>query len=119
MFGRVYHTGTRGMFGGRTEVAEVSGTGIEFVPNLTGVFGRVLRPYPTLSKTPGRVFTEQIPPVNCGTYPTKRALVTMLYRIIPHNTQEKTQPQPRTIFQADFLDNRQEYNRRSDALTAR
>ena len=90
MFGRVYHTGTRGMFGGRTEVAEVSGTGIEFVPNLTGVFGRVLRPYPTLSKTPGRVFTEQIPPVNCGTYPTKRALVTMLYRIIPHNTQEKT-----------------------------
>ena len=36
---------------GRTELAELSGTGIEFVLNLTGVFGRVLRPYRTLPKT--------------------------------------------------------------------
>ena len=34
--------------GGRIELAKVSGTGIEFVPNLTGVFSRVLRPYRTL-----------------------------------------------------------------------
>ena len=47
----VGYTSTRGIFGGRTEATEVSGTGIEFVPNLTGVFGRVLRPYRTLPKT--------------------------------------------------------------------
>ena len=31
-----------------TELTEVSGTGIKFVPNLTGVFGNVLRRYRTL-----------------------------------------------------------------------
>ena len=44
-------TDTRGIFGRRTKLTEVSGTGIEFVPNLTGVFGRVLMPYRTLPKT--------------------------------------------------------------------
>ena len=33
---------------GRTELTEVAGTGIELVPNLTGVIGRVLRPFLTL-----------------------------------------------------------------------
>ena len=50
---RVYSTGyagTRGIFGGRTELFEVSGIGIKFVPNHTGVLGRVLRPYRTLMK---------------------------------------------------------------------
>ena len=28
------HTGTRGIFGGRTELIEVAGIGIEVVPNL-------------------------------------------------------------------------------------
>ena len=50
MFGRVYRYHTRGVFGGCTEVTEVSSTGIEFVPNLTKVFRRVLRPYRTLTK---------------------------------------------------------------------
>ena len=48
---RVYQYDTRGVLGGRTQLTEVSGTGIEFVPNLTGVFGRVLRPYRTVPKT--------------------------------------------------------------------
>ena len=59
------YIGTWGIFGGRTELTEVSGTGIEVVqilpaagcvyryrihiPNHTGVFGRVLRPYRTPS----------------------------------------------------------------------
>ena len=47
----VGYTGTRGIFGGRTGLTEVSRTGIEFVPNLTGVFGWVFRPYLTLPKT--------------------------------------------------------------------
>ena len=38
-------------FCGRTELTEVSGSGIEAVPNLARVLGRVLRPYRTLSKT--------------------------------------------------------------------
>ena len=50
MSGRIF-THTRGIFGARTELTDVSGTGIEFVPNLTGVFGRVLRPCRTLPKT--------------------------------------------------------------------
>ena len=40
-----------GTFGERTELTEVSATGIKFVPNHKGVFGRVLRPYRTLPKT--------------------------------------------------------------------
>ena len=73
MFGRVHHTSTRGIIDERTELTEVSGIGIEvvpnlpkcrapvssayrtlpdeFVPNLTGVSGRVLRPYRTLLRT--------------------------------------------------------------------
>ena len=42
MFGRVYRY--RGGVGGVTERTDVSGAGIEFVPNLTGVLGKVLRP---------------------------------------------------------------------------
>ena len=52
----------------RTELTQVSGTGtvVEFfVPNVTGTFGRVLRPYRTFYRGLWRVFTEQIPPVNC------------------------------------------------------
>ena len=33
MFGRLYSTGTRGIFGGRADGTEVSGTGIEFLPS--------------------------------------------------------------------------------------
>ena len=44
---------------GRTELTEVWGTGIDFVPNLTGVFGRVLRAYRTL------------PEASAGYFPTK------------------------------------------------
>ena len=56
---------TRSIFGGRAEVTEVSGTGIyihtvyiKFVPNLIGVFDRVLMPciYRTLPKTSVRNF---------------------------------------------------------------
>ena len=53
---------------------KMSGTGIEFVPNLPGVFGGVLRPYRTLPRTLGRVFTEQGPPVYFGGYPTEHTL---------------------------------------------
>ena len=35
---------------GCTELTEVSDAGIEFVPNHTGVFGRVLRPCRTTSE---------------------------------------------------------------------
>ena len=41
----VGYTGAQGIAGGPTEVTEVSGTGIELVPNLNGVLGGVLRPY--------------------------------------------------------------------------
>ena len=58
----VGYTGTPASFGRRTELAEVSGagmevvpdlrklsgTGIKFVSDLNGVFGTVLRPYRTL-----------------------------------------------------------------------
>ena len=33
VFGRVYRYHTRGIFSGRTDIAEASGTGIEVVPN--------------------------------------------------------------------------------------
>ena len=36
--GRVYRYHTQRVFGGRTELTDVSGTGINFVPNLTGAF---------------------------------------------------------------------------------
>lgn len=95
-------TGTRGILGyRRTELTVVSGngtelveatstgveavpnfpkfqvyTGIEFVPNLTGVFGWVLRSYvPILPEDFGRAFTEQIPLVHFGMYPTEHTLV--------------------------------------------
>ena len=45
-----------------TELIEVSGTDIELVPNLTGVFGT------------STIFTDQILPVYFGTYPTEHAL---------------------------------------------
>ena len=45
---------------GRTERAEMSDTGVEFVPDLTGVFGRVLRSYRTNTGTPG-IMVEGIP----------------------------------------------------------
>ena len=53
MFDKIitYRTGTQGIFGGCTEPTEVSGPGVKFVPNHTGVFGRVLRPYRTLPKS--------------------------------------------------------------------
>ena len=59
MFGMVYRYRTRGIFGGCTELTglsgseltEVSDSGIKFVPNHTGVFGRVLRLYQTLPNT--------------------------------------------------------------------
>ena len=38
------------------------GTGIDFVPNLTGVLGRVWRPFTNLYEDFGRVLPEQIPP---------------------------------------------------------
>ena len=59
MSGRVYQYPTGGIFGGRTELPEVMGTGIEFVPNFTGVFGRVLRAVTNLTEEFGRVLTEQ------------------------------------------------------------
>ena len=34
MFGSEYHTGPRGIFGGRTELTEVPGSGIEVLPIL-------------------------------------------------------------------------------------
>ena len=63
MFGRVYrYTDTRGIVGRRTELTQVSGTGIEVVPNLTGVFGRVLMPYRTLPNTwVGYLLTNKYP----------------------------------------------------------
>ena len=51
VLGRVCSIGTRGIFGGGTELyTELSGTGIEFMPKLTGVLGSVLRLYRTLPK---------------------------------------------------------------------
>ena len=50
--GRYRHPAPRvylvGIFGGRTELAEVSGIGFEVLPRLTGVFGRVLQPCRTI-----------------------------------------------------------------------
>ena len=48
----VGYNGTRGIFDGRTKLTEVPDTGVDAVPNLTGVFGRVLRPYRTFPRTP-------------------------------------------------------------------
>ena len=53
MFG-IGCTGTQGMFGGRTELTEVLGTGIEFAPNLTEMFGGALQLYRTLPIKFGR-----------------------------------------------------------------
>ena len=67
----VRYTGTR-FFCGRTEITEVSGTGIKFVPNHTGVFGRVLRPYRTLPKTSVGYLPRKYPRYTYfGTYPTE------------------------------------------------
>lgn len=74
-FGRVY-TGTRDIFGGRTELTEVSGTrygvrtepcrslryGVEAVPNFAADFGGI--------------FPEQRPPIYFGTYPTEHTVGT-------------------------------------------
>ena len=57
-FGRVYQY--PGHYGGHTEITEVSGTGFEFVPNHTGVFERVSRPYRKNTGTPG-IVVEGIP----------------------------------------------------------
>ena len=62
------------LLGERTELKEVSGTGIEFKPNLTGVFGRVFAAVPKTPVRFGNVFTEKIPPVYFGTYPTEHTL---------------------------------------------
>lgn len=48
----VGYTGTRFVFGGRTAVNEASGAGIEFAPDLSEVFGRLLSPYRTFPNTP-------------------------------------------------------------------
>ena len=58
----------------RIELIDVPGTGIEFVPNLTGVYGRSLRPYRTIPRS--LVGYLQIPPVHLGT-------VSMPYRAHP------------------------------------
>ena len=79
MSGRVYQYPTGGIFGGRTELPEVMGTGIEFVPNFTGVFGRVLRAVPSLTEEIGKVFTEKMPWVCFGTYPAEQTLVIIVY----------------------------------------
>ena len=47
----VGYNGIRGVCGGRTKLTEVSGTGIEIVPNLTGVFIGLLSPQGTVLKT--------------------------------------------------------------------
>ena len=57
----------------------VSGTGIEFVPNVTGTFGIATVPN-TLVRF-GRVFTKQIPRVYFGTDPTEHTLA-MLYSVL-------------------------------------
>ena len=54
---------SRGIFSGRPELTQGSGTGIEFVPNRAGVFGRVLRPYRTLPEEFGGVIADETPPV--------------------------------------------------------
>lgn len=46
----VWYTGTQGDVGGRIKLTQVSGTGTESVPNLTGISGRVLRPHRTLQQ---------------------------------------------------------------------
>ena len=62
MLGRVYRYDARGNYGGNTELTEVSGTGTELVPNYTGVFGRVLRPYRTVPKASlGRISPSKYP----------------------------------------------------------
>ena len=43
VFGTVGYTGIRFFFGGCTELSELLGTGMEYVPKHAGVFGRVLR----------------------------------------------------------------------------
>ena len=66
------------MSGGRTELAQASGTDIEVVPNLTGEFDRVLRPYRFSA-----VLTEKIFPIYVGTHPTEHTLVvTVLVAIL-------------------------------------
>ena len=63
MLGRVYGTGTRCIFGGRTVFTVVSGAGIEAVPDLAEDLGRVV--------------PEKIRPVYFGTCPNA------LYPMIP------------------------------------
>ena len=45
----------------------MSGTGIEFVPNLTGVFDTGIAAVPNLTEDYARILTEQIPLVYLGT----------------------------------------------------
>ena len=47
MFGRVYSSGTRGIFGRHTELTEVSSPGIEVVPNLPKCRAPELKSYRT------------------------------------------------------------------------
>ena len=72
----VGYTDTRGIFGGRTELSEVSGTGMEFVQNHTGVFGRVFRPYRTSPRTSVGYLPRKYP---------RDALV----RVIPYRTHSR------------------------------
>ena len=72
MLGGVYRTtGTWGIFGGRTELTEASGTGINIVPNLTGMFVMVFRPYRKLAEDFDKVVTQQIPQAYFSTYHTE------------------------------------------------
>ena len=47
VFGRVYRYHTRGIFSGRTDIAEASGTGIEVVLNLPKTRVSVVKSYRT------------------------------------------------------------------------
>ena len=59
MLGRLYPYYTRDILAGRTERTEVSGTGIEVLPECSVEFDAV----PNLTEDFGRVCTEQIPQV--------------------------------------------------------
>lgn len=72
---------------GRDEFTQVWSTPIDFVPEFTGVFGRIFGPYQTLQSARfGNVFMEIIPPVYFfRAYPDKRLLAIhgVLYSMKP------------------------------------
>ena len=76
MLGRLYPYYTRDILAGRTERTEVSGTGIEVLPECSVEFDAV----PNLTEDFGRVCTEQTPPGYFGTYPTEHTLAIMPFQ---------------------------------------